>query len=111
MGADPLRGWGRPPSQVSGEQTDPTCGPTGVMATACLYREIGRNTGDPSGGCVSQPDAREGQAGPCGESERSIVPLKPGNSGGGKGPYFGCAVEVAKSQETLTTGSTNSANG
>jgi hypothetical protein len=31
-----------------------------------------------------QPDAREGQAGRCGETERSAVPLKPGNAGGGK---------------------------
>jgi hypothetical protein len=31
-------GWGRPPSQVSGEQSNPTCGPTGVWATACLQR-------------------------------------------------------------------------
>ena len=35
-----------------------------------------------------QPDAREGQAGPGGESERPIVPRKPGNAGGGKGPQF-----------------------
>ena len=35
-----------------------------------------------------QPDAREGQAGRPGESERFIVPRKPGNSGGGKGPQF-----------------------
>jgi hypothetical protein len=33
-----------------------------------------------------QPDAREGQAGPCGVTERLVVPMKPGNSGGGKGP-------------------------
>jgi hypothetical protein len=50
VGADPAKGWGRPQSQVSGERRDPTCGPTGVMATACLHREIGRNTGSPSGG-------------------------------------------------------------
>jgi hypothetical protein len=35
-----------------------------------------------------QPDAREGQAGPCGVTERSVVPSKPDNSGGGKGPQF-----------------------
>ena len=35
-----------------------------------------------------QPDAREGQAGRRGETERSAVPLKPGNAGGGKGPQF-----------------------
>jgi hypothetical protein len=30
-----------------GERQNPSCGPTGVMATACLYREIERNTGNP----------------------------------------------------------------
>jgi hypothetical protein len=35
-----------------------------------------------------QPDAREGQAGHPGVAERFVVPLKPGNAGGGKGPQF-----------------------
>ena len=35
-----------------------------------------------------QPDAREGQAGRAGVAERFVVPLKPGNAGGGKGPQF-----------------------
>src|SRR3954467_13918496 len=35
-----------------------------------------------------QPDAREGQAGRPGVTERLVVPLKPGNAGGGKGPQF-----------------------
>src|SRR5450830_1391628 len=35
-----------------------------------------------------QPDAREGQAGRPGVAERLVVPLKPGNAGGGKGPWF-----------------------
>src|SRR5271166_373230 len=30
-----------------GERATPTCGPTGVMATACRHREIERNTGNP----------------------------------------------------------------
>ena len=33
-----------------------------------------------------QPDAREGQAGRLGVAERPVVPGKPGNAGGGKGP-------------------------
>jgi RNA-directed DNA polymerase len=37
---------------------------------------------------VSQPDAREGQAGLPGKSERSIVPANSGNAEGGKGPWF-----------------------
>ena len=35
-----------------------------------------------------QPDAREGQAGRPGVAERFVVPGKPGNAGGGKGPQF-----------------------
>ena len=35
-----------------------------------------------------QPDAREGQAGRRGDAERFVVPMKPGNTGGGKGPQF-----------------------
>jgi hypothetical protein len=35
-----------------------------------------------------QPEAREGQAGPLGVAERLVVPMKPGNAGGGKGPQF-----------------------
>ena len=35
-----------------------------------------------------QPAAREGQAGPGRVAERSVVPGKPGNAGGGKGPQF-----------------------
>ena len=33
-----------------------------------------------------QPEAREGQAGRYRVAERSVVPEKPGNAGGGKGP-------------------------
>ena len=46
-GADPADIWGRPPSSLSGEQLDPRDDPAGVVATACLYKENGRNTGDP----------------------------------------------------------------
>ena len=35
-----------------------------------------------------QPDAREGQAGRDGVAERLTVLMKPGNAGGGKGPWF-----------------------
>ena len=37
---------------------------------------------------VEQPTAREGRVGPGGKSERPILPKKPGNAGGGKGPWF-----------------------
>ena len=48
---------------------------------------------------MTQPDAREGQAGPPGVSERSIVPAKPSNIGGGKGPWFKVNVTAADSRE------------
>jgi len=68
---------------------------TGVVAMACLHKENARNTGDPSGGRTAcQRDAREGQARPCGESDRPIVPSRPGNAGGGKGPDFGRVPEA-----------------
>src|SRR5271155_1154362 len=47
-----------------------------------------------------QPEAREGQAGPPGVADRSVVPLKPGNSGGGKGPEFQISVAGAENQES-----------
>jgi|WetSurMetagenome_2_1015567.scaffolds.fasta_scaffold1263169_2 hypothetical protein len=39
-----------------------------------------------------QPGLREEQTGPCGAAERLVVPRKPGNAGGGKGPHFGRVV-------------------
>jgi RNA-directed DNA polymerase len=48
---------------------------------------------------VTQPDAREGQAGLPGVSERPIVPLKPVNAGGGKGPRFKVNVRSGESRE------------
>ena len=45
-----------------------------------------RNTGSPSGDRgIDQLATRERQAGPYGMAERLVVPMKPGNSGGGKG--------------------------
>ncbi len=35
-----------------------------------------------------QADAGDGQAERLGVTERFVVPLKPGNAGGGKGPQF-----------------------
>src|SRR5581483_12039942 len=48
--------------------------------------------GKPQRWAQAQPDAREGQAGPRGVADRPVVPRKPGNAGGGKGPDFGSAV-------------------
>ncbi len=46
-----------------------------------------------------QPDAREGQAGRLGVAERSVVPMKPGNAGGGKGPWFKTDARRRKGRE------------
>ena len=47
----------------------------------------GRNTGSPGWWRgTRQPTAREGQVGPARVAERPILPVKPGNAGGGKGP-------------------------
>src|ERR1700746_3297138 len=54
-----------------------------------VHQERGTQHGKPR--CVirdDQPDAREGQAGRSGVAERLVVPLNPGNAGGGKGPQF-----------------------
>jgi hypothetical protein len=54
-----------------------------------VHKESVRNTGDPKAWSRDdQPDARGGQAGRPGAAERFVVPLKPGNTGGGKGPQF-----------------------
>ena len=47
----------------------------------------------------TQPDAREGQAGHDGVAERFVVPMNPGNAGGGKGPQFKRRSEGGDSQE------------
>src|SRR5882672_1505916 len=63
--------------------------PAGVLATACRQKGTMRNTGSPSGDRgVDQLATRERQAGPYGMAERLVVPMKPGNSGGGKGPQL-----------------------
>lgn len=46
-----------------------------------------------------QRDAREGQARPQRVAERSVVPTKPGNAGGGKGPQFQVNASRADSRE------------
>ena len=60
----------------------------GVVATACTQ---GKRTqhGKPLGVVRDdQPEARERCSGRLGVAERSVVPGKPGNAGGGKGPQF-----------------------
>src|SRR4029079_14344213 len=63
-------------------------GCAGAVATA---RTQGKRTqhGKPQGVVGDdQLDAGDGQAGRLGGTERLVIPLKPGNAGGGKGPQF-----------------------
>ena len=97
VGADPALTRGRPLSLASRE----TGGIGRPMSDPTQRSHRGNDDGMPGAGDRKQHgkpqvvrardpqlDAREGQAGLPGESERSIVPSKPGNAGGGKGPQF-----------------------
>ena len=55
---------------------------------------------------AKQPATREGRAGLGGKSERPILPKKPGNAGGGKGPWFKSDAQRSEGEEigaSLTT--------
>ena len=60
---------------------------TGALVTACWQEEFCGNTGEPAWRLERSRllVAREGWAGPGRQSERPVVPRKPGNAGGGKG--------------------------
>jgi hypothetical protein len=82
--ADPPNIRGRP--KRDRDVTDRLFRSTGVMGTACQEGILG-NVGDPSRmrGCDPQQwDVHWSGR----ESERAILPVMPGNAGGGKGPYF-----------------------
>jgi hypothetical protein len=51
------------------------------------------------GATSAQPDTREGKAGRHRVAERSVVPRKPGNAGGGKGPWFKTSVRRSEERE------------
>ena len=86
-------------------QADPTAisgkaDTTGEASRRCT-QSLRRGSGDsmytreahatretPRRGREGQPDAREGWAGRLGVSERLVLPLMPGNAGGGKEPQF-----------------------
>src|SRR5215468_2944016 len=81
----PNRGRLLRPGEMSEDYAQPLHRGTGGRCTQ------GKRTQHGKPHCVirdDQPDAREGQAGRTGVAERPVVPLKPGNAGGGKGPQF-----------------------
>jgi hypothetical protein len=49
----------------------------------------------------SRLDAREGHARPTGVTDRPVVPMKPANTGGGKGPEFKTDVRKGKRTRRL----------
>jgi hypothetical protein len=63
--------------------------PAGVMATACTHRrpDVTREAPAVIVVSINWQLARD-KAGPCGVAERFVVPMKPGNAGGGKGPQL-----------------------
>jgi hypothetical protein len=63
--------------------------PAGIMAMACTHRrpEPTREAPAVIAVRINWQLARD-RAGPCGVAERSVVPMKPGNVGGGKGPQL-----------------------
>jgi hypothetical protein len=64
-------------------------GPAGVMAMACRQRRPDATRETSSGDRTSdQLATRERWAGPREVAEGFAVPMKPGNSGGGKGPQL-----------------------
>jgi hypothetical protein len=62
--------------------------PAGVLATACKQMESNATREAPTVMQEGQLATRERKAGPYGVTERSVVPRKPGNAGGGKGPWL-----------------------
>jgi hypothetical protein len=58
------------------------------VAAACTQGKRTKHGKPQSAVSDDQPEAREGQAGRLGVAERFVVPLKPDNAGGGKGPQF-----------------------
>ena len=75
----------------------------GVVATACTQGKRAQH-GKPQGVIRDdQPDAGDGQAGRSGVAERSVVLLKLGNAGGGKGPQFKAGAESGDAQEIGVT--------
>ena len=65
-------------------------GLAGVLTTTCMYRKAygTRETPAVEPEDRNQPATRESQAGLFGAAEVIVVPVKPGNAGGGKGPCF-----------------------
>src|ERR1022692_4143293 len=76
----------------------------GMLARGVLWQH-GKSRAE-RGEDAEQPAAREGRAGLPGMAERPVLPTKPGNAGGGKGPWFKGNAGRSKDEEigvSLTT--------
>src|ERR1700692_625834 len=87
-GADLTFSQGRPLTMEIDERIS-SIGPAGVMAMACRHRRPDATRETSSGDRTrDQLATRERWAGPREVAERFAVPMKPGNSGGGKKPQL-----------------------
>ena len=104
MQADPTTLSGKADTAGGFEQSSTPSRCAGVVATACTQGKRAQH-GKPDGvvGRDDQPETGDGQRGRYRVAERSAVPTKPGNAGGGKGPQFKADVE---SGEVLEIGAT-----
>src|SRR5215475_12421817 len=86
--ADPTTLSGKADTAGGSERSSTSSRCAGVVATACTQGKRTQHGRPHDVVRDDQPDAREGQAGRRGDAEGFVIPLKPGNAGGGKGPQF-----------------------
>ena len=86
--ADPTTLSGKADTAGGSERSSTSSRCAGVVATACTQGKRTQHGRPHDVVRDDQPDAREGQAGRRGDAEGFVVPVKPGNAGGGKGPQF-----------------------
>ena len=74
-------------------------GSAGVVTSACTHRKsFGTREALTVGRRALQPRPRERQVGPSWVAERPVVPEKPGNAGGGKGPWVRVSVDGVRAR-------------
>jgi len=103
VNADPVLTRGRLPSDGTRAKVTPFEF-TGALATACPQQEPCGNTGSPTP--HKHRGFREDWTELGGMAERPVVPEKPGNAGGGKGPWFKSDAPRSEGEEigaSLTT--------
>ena len=77
----------------------------GVVAMACTQEENARNTGSPIAWSVvtANLETGDGRTGRYGVAERPVLLRRPGNAGGGKGPWFKAGAGSGKAREIGAT--------